>query len=84
MSNSTVVETYQRRIAGYAGILELEQNERYRNSWRGKFWMRAKISCRDLTEGRPVRVQITALDYTREEFDRILDTFSIEHYVREP
>lgn len=83
-TNSTIVETYQRRIAGYEGKVIMKQNKKGQVFWYSIFRMRAKSSCNDLTEGRLVRIQIKCYDYTREEFDRILDTFSIEHYVREP
>jgi hypothetical protein len=83
-TNSTIAETYQRRIAGYDGKMIMRQNKDGQIFWYGIFRMRAKSSCGDLTDGRLVRIQIKSSDYTREEFDRVLDTFSIEHYVREP
>jgi hypothetical protein len=77
-----IVEKHQRRIAGYEGTMEIAQNKTEQHSIAyGTFRLRSKTTCDDTTNGRLAIVQISCLDYTKEDFDRILDTFEIVRYL---
>jgi len=78
----TSAEERQRRIAGHEGIMKIAQSEEGHTMCYGTFWLRSKTSCDDMTIGKLARVQISCLDYTEEEFDRILDTLEIERYIK--
>ena len=80
-SNSTIIGKLQRRIAGQEGATEIAQYETGQIIRRGTFMLKSKTSCDDMTNGKLAIVQISCLDYTEDEFDRILDTFEIERLL---
>jgi hypothetical protein len=80
-SNSTIIEKLQRRIAGYEGTTEIAQYETGQIIRHGTLRLKSKTSCDDMTNGKLAIVQIYCLDYTEDEFDRILDTFEIERLL---
>jgi hypothetical protein len=80
-SDCSIVEKHQRRIAGYGGTVKIAQNDTGHTIRYGTFRLRSKTSCDDKTKGKLALVQISCLDYSEDEFDRILDTFEIKRYV---
>jgi len=81
-SDYAIVEKRQRRIAGYESTMVIAQNKTGHTISYGTFRLRSKTSCDDMTNGKLALVQISCIDYTKEELDRILDTFEIERYMK--
>lgn len=80
-SDYSIVEKHQRRISGYESTMKIAQNVTGHTIRYGTFRLRSKTSCDDTTKGKLALVQISCIDYSEDEFDRILDTFEIKRYV---